>query len=68
MPPQKMPVGSQFVLSQIDTLLSKKNWNKGGQRHHDAYYVAAVVGEKACLGNNMKTFFGLPNQCCQTVV
>jgi len=31
-------------------VVSKKNWNKGGQRwHHDAYYVATVVGEKAHL-------------------
>ena len=31
-------------------IVSKKNWNKGGQRLHcDACYVAAAIGEKAHL-------------------
>jgi len=33
-------------------VVSKKNWNIGGQRkhHNDAGYVAAAVGKKMCLG------------------
>ena len=48
---RKKPLGSHFLLLQINT--SEKSWNKGGQmQHHDAYYVAAVVGKRHASGQS----------------
>ena len=49
---EKKPVGSYFMQLQISILhcQQKQLEHKIGQRqHHDAWFVAAAIGKKACL-------------------
>ena len=51
------PVGSHIVLLQINTLHCQQKeleHRRGLRQYHDACYVTAAVGKKACLGTKQK--------------